>query len=59
MGGMRKFRRSVAKAQGIPWRKTRTMELKFNEIPVVVEKVEVPPPSRWEQFKAWWKGWFR
>jgi len=59
MGGMRKFRRSVAKAQGIPWRQTRTMELKFNEVPVVVEKVEVAPPTRWQIVKAWWKSWFR
>jgi hypothetical protein len=63
MGGMRRLRRSVAKAQGIPWAEVqRAKRRKLGVGQVVVPAITVETPkrlTRWQRFKAWWKSWFR
>ena len=58
MGGMRRMRRSVARAQNIPWRKTPTMKVEVTR-PAIITRTEVAPPTRWQIVRAWWRSWFR
>ena len=60
MGGetTRKYRRSIAKAQGIEWNSWKKKKPKVVEVPAIT--VQSPKKlTRWQRIKAWWVSWFR
>ena len=60
MGGetKRRYRRSIAKAQGIVWNSWKVKKPKQVVVPAIT--VQTPKRlTRWQRFKAWWVRWFR